>query len=98
MLDIFLHIPKTAGSSLRKTFQSIYQKERILTLDSPTLDKFKNHNYDEKNIDLLMGHMPFGIHNYFSSNVDFRYFTIIRNPLSRAISHYFMPKNIQIII
>lgn len=71
MAHIFLHIPKTAGSSIRKTFEFFYKKERIYEFNYWSVGGFDHlkKNYCE-NIDLFFGHMPFGIHNHINQHTD----------------------------
>ncbi len=89
---IFLHIPKTAGTTLikilrkqygrRKTF-SIYGNPTSVAADSfcalsqKTRDKYR----------LLQGHWPYGMHEKFSGET--RYISIMREPVGRLISEYY---------
>ncbi len=88
---IFLHIPKTAGSTMQS----------LLMRNYPARDRFvphrmwqKNPNFFEltdaqrKNIRLLMGHMPFGLHAHLGGGTS-EYFTIIREPVDRIVSLYY---------
>lgn len=69
----------------------IYEKEHTFDIQVKngelTIDSFKALGQSEKDqIRLLKGHMPFGLHNEFTHGA--KYFTLFRDPLERAISHY----------
>ena len=86
---IFLHIPKTGGTTLRDIFSRQYKKdETILTkrlIESENI--IKGLNDKEKNrILMIQGHMQFGLHKYFNNN--FKYFTMMREPVKRVLSQY----------
>ena len=89
MTVFFLHIPKTAGSTLRSLLQLQYKNSNALFLKGSdpvqSLNDWMDNNTLE-HIDLLFGHVDFGIHKNFSK--DFNYATMIRHPLNRVISHY----------
>jgi len=89
---IFLHLPKTAGSTLgaivRRQYppESVYLRyagpgtgpfEEILALPEPQRARLR----------LLMGHLPFGIHETLPGPS--RYVTILREPVERVVSHYY---------
>jgi len=89
---IFLHIPKTAGSSLYSILENQYPSARSFKIKSKnipeSLRQFKNLPLEKRReIKLVYGHMNFGIHN--SIPVNARYFTLLRNPVERIISHYY---------
>lgn len=86
---IFLHIPKTGGTTLRDIFSRQYKKdESILTnrlIESENIIKALKD--EEKNrILMIQGHMKFGLHRYFNSQ--FKYVTMMREPVKRVLSQY----------
>ncbi|MCH7887189.1 MAG: sulfotransferase family 2 domain-containing protein [Candidatus Marinimicrobia bacterium] len=86
---IFLHIPKTGGTTLRDIFHRQYKKdESILTqrlIESENI--IKGLKDEEKNrILMIQGHMKFGLHKHF--NNQFKYFTMMREPVKRVLSQY----------
>jgi len=87
---IFLHIPKTAGTTLHNIIERQYPPEAIYTFGSnahAAVEDFKNRSLQERNqIRLLRGHMAFGLHKYLPSVDD--YFTVLREPVNRVISYY----------
>lgn len=89
MTVLFLHIPKTAGSTLRSLLELQYKNSKALFLmGSDPVQSFNDwmDNNTLEHIDLLFGHIDFGIHKNFIKDVD--YATMIRHPLNRIISHY----------
>ncbi|MEL6441277.1 MAG: sulfotransferase family 2 domain-containing protein [Cyanobacteria bacterium J06621_8] len=91
-LVIFLHIPKAAGTTLRDILCRQYKKEYIYELDSKNFlqsqEDFKQLDPKEKDkIQLLMGHMYFGLHEFMS--LPSTYITMLRNPIKKVISYYY---------
>lgn len=88
-LVIFMHIPKTGGSTLRNIIKYQYKKEQIQKL--PRRNAMENliSLSPKKNfkIKCTYGHHRFGIHNYF--NQRFTYITMLRHPVERIISTYY---------
>ena len=89
MTVLFLHIPKTAGYTLRSLLKLQYKNSKVLFLKgSNPVQSFNDwmDNNTLEHIDLLFGHIDFGIHKNFIKDVD--YVTMIRHPLNRLVSHY----------
>jgi hypothetical protein len=87
---IFIHIPKTAGSTLRPIMDRHYPRHVIRKLDflPGDLDAFLNlPEQTRSQIRLLQGHFPFGLHENLAVPVD--YLTILRDPIDRIISMYY---------
>ncbi len=85
---VFLHIPKTAGSTLYRILESHYRWENIYTLwQTGTLDEFKQLSPAEfAKIELLRGHFSYGLAKNLPETAVF--FTILREPIDRVISYY----------
>ena len=88
---IYIHIPKTAGTSVRELLESITKpNERIyIYRDSPGMPIEAFQLLPERvraSARLIMGHMPFGIHEYLPQPA--RYVTMLRDPVARVISLY----------
>ena len=86
---IFLHIPKTAGSSLRHIVSQYYSPEQCLLLyyplpyDEPTLIEIHKQLPMAK---IVYGHVGFGIHEFLG--IKGKYVTFLRHPIDRIISFY----------
>ncbi|MFN2125368.1 MAG: sulfotransferase family 2 domain-containing protein [Candidatus Promineifilaceae bacterium] len=87
---IFLHIPKTAGTTLLEILDRQYSPETIFSLGSiaqESIAQFEAMDEQERaNIRLLRGHLAYGLHEYLPGPA--QYFTILRDPVARVISHY----------
>ena len=85
---VFLHIPKTAGSTLYRIIESHYRWETIYTLwQTGTLDEFQQLSPAAlAKIEMLRGHFAFGLQQQLPETAV--YFTILREPVDRVISYY----------
>jgi hypothetical protein len=102
---VFVHIPKTAGTTVRTVIRTSEPGERNGRpganvfrggggSNPKTLEKLRDEpqtlNLDALRV--LHGHLPFGASEYlergFPDHV-FRYFTFLRDPVERSLSHYF---------
>jgi hypothetical protein len=90
---IFLHIPKTAGTTLRQIVRRQYPAESIFTFDEThRFDDFQRLRDAQKaEIRLLGGHMIFGLHRFMPGPST--YFTVLREPVERVISDYYFVRN-----
>ena len=88
---IFLHLPKTAGTTLHRILDREYPAEEIFTIQEDAhadIARFKALPAGHKaNLKLLRGHMGFGLHQQFAQRC--RYFTMLRDPVERVISYYY---------
>lgn len=87
----FVHIPKTAGSTLiRQIVPRQYSKEEIFETEFPFPESYERliglDQNTKKKIRFLQGHMGFGIHRYIPQDV--QYITFLREPVERVISLY----------
>jgi len=96
-LFLFLHIPKTAGTTLHYLLErqfAIKENELLFTIykqghTEQAYKKLTSLSREESNrIQVIRGHMPFGWHRLFPWR-EFSYFTIFRDPIERVISHYY---------
>lgn len=90
-MDVFVHIPKTAGSTLRAIISRQYGSERVFYYqrapgepDQPGLLRFLIALGGTR---LVTGHYPYGIHELLKTRC--RYFSMVRDPIKRAISYYY---------
>lgn len=84
----FIHIPKTAGSTLYRILENHYRWDDIYTVwQDGTLDQFKQLSpMQKRNIRLLRGHVGLGIAAHLPGPTT--YFTVLRDPVERVISYY----------
>lgn len=88
MPDVFLHVPKTGGMSVRTALRYVYGWRGVYT----TAVKERNPKEVAQsvrqagNVCLIRGHIDFGVHEYLSTSC--RYFTLLRDPVRRVISMY----------
>ena len=77
--DIFIHIPKAAGSTLTTILDREYDPSLTYTIEGDieqSIRKFVSlsSNYRDK-IKLLRGHIPYGLHRHI--NRSSKYFTMM---------------------
>ncbi len=86
---IFLHIPKTAGSTLHQIIRRQYPERYIYHLGSHADSQLNFNNlplHRRAQIKVLMGHFEMGIDKHLPQPST--YFTMLRHPVARAISYY----------
>lgn len=87
---LFLHIPKTAGMTLHSIIDRQYPSDILFNMRRMwNIDAFNALSEKERmNIRVLKGHMPFGLHARLGPG-EVEYFTILREPVDRVVSHYY---------
>jgi hypothetical protein len=93
-MDDFVHIPKTSGSSLRTILARQYGVNHISYFE-PGIPQLRGRDavsvlkedMAARKIDLITGHHTFGVHAALHKPL--RYFSILRDPISRPSSDYF---------
>ena len=90
---IFLHIPKTAGTTLREIVYAQYAAERIVPIypDERFMDMetFSQLSPEQKDAaDIFIGHFAYGFHKQLSGNRPYKYATMLRHPIARCQSLY----------
>ena len=94
-IAIFLHIPKTAGSTLTNILNKLYPPEKALFGTPQTSDVGeavrKLPAAERETLDLIAGHLEFGVHKLLSRQAT--YFTFLRNPIDRVVSDYYFVLN-----
>jgi len=91
MTDIFIHIPKTAGTTLATTLRWVYGPWTCYrhNPERPNrIEEFMTRRQEvAPNARCVMGHVQYGVHRHLT--MDGRYFTLLRHPIRRFISRYY---------
>jgi hypothetical protein len=88
---IFLHIPKTAGTTLNRIIEWQYSPLSIFTIDPhrirATPERFKTLSEQRRRqLRVVRGHMVYGIHECLPQGA--MYITMLRDPVARLLSAY----------
>jgi hypothetical protein len=85
---IFLHLPKTAGSTLRRILERQYGSDAVLGLYESTFgDEVATLTPEQMgSTRVIAGHFYFGVHEHLSG--PWSYLTFLREPVERVVSHY----------
>jgi hypothetical protein len=86
-LLIFMHIPKTGGSTLNNIFKQQYQIGELLNHTSADILLQEAKAEKGNRIKAISGHHDFGIHKHF--NCPSTYFSMVREPVDRVVSLYY---------
>jgi hypothetical protein len=88
---IFVHIPKTAGTTLNRIIEWQYNPLSIFTVDPyrirATVQHFKRLSEQRRRkFRMVRGHLRYGIHEFVPGPVS--YVTMLREPAARLLSSY----------
>lgn len=84
----FVHVPKTAGTSIRTLIAANYEPHTVLSLYGARGEIFEScRQYIGKTseFELVQGHTPYGTHRYLGVSAP-RYFSFLREPIARTLS------------
>ncbi|MDE0836331.1 MAG: sulfotransferase family 2 domain-containing protein [Akkermansiaceae bacterium] len=81
----FIHIPKTAGTTLHKILSHQYPRTFIRHDSDGPPDAALAKQIREADTQLIMGHFSVGLHRFIP---EIRYVTCLRKPEARLLSHY----------
>ena len=92
---LYLHIPKTAGTTLNRIIERQYNPFRIYTIEGRRVEwslKHFRHLSERRRAALrvVKGHMSFGLHEFVPRPAT--YITFLRHPVDRAMSAYYFAK------
>ncbi len=90
-LLLYIHVPKTAGTTMKTIIQWLYKWNEIFWAKNQQYLHEKVNNLSTQqlqNISIVAGHSPYGMHEYFPHS-SYKYFTFLREPIDRTISQYY---------
>ena len=93
---IFLHVPKTAGTTLNRLIEWEYPLRQIYSVD-PVLFRWSGKHLRKlsperlRRIRMFKGHMLFGLHEILPQPAT--YITVLRDPVDRLISAFYFIRN-----
>jgi hypothetical protein len=91
---IFLHLPKTAGTTVNRLIEWEYRLSEMYSIDPVLFEWSAAHlrklpSWRLRKIRMFKGHMTFGLHEVLPQPAT--YITVLRDPVDRVISaFYFM--------
>jgi hypothetical protein len=89
-VDVFMHIPKTGGTTLNAILRRRYKPGELLDHESIAYVLVNSDELSEEQrqgIKAISGHYYYGIHEKFADSAT--YFTLLRDPVERVISMYY---------
>jgi Galactose-3-O-sulfotransferase len=89
---IFLHIPKTAGTTLNRIIEWQYNPLAIFTIDPygirATAERLRELPEDRRRrLRVVRGHCYYGLHDFLPQGAT--YITMLRDPVKRFLSSYY---------
>ena len=90
MTDIFIHIHKSGGTTLKDVLDRCYAGKSVYEIEGhryresyqELLGQLKTDSHSD--YDLIKGHQLYGVHEYLKG--ESRYFAMLREPISRMLS------------
>src|ERR1700722_3693158 len=92
---LFLHIHKTAGTTLHRIIEREYNPFRFYPTEGGRIEWFIDHfrklsQHRREALQVVKGHMSFGLHEHLPQLST--YITFLRDPVERCISSYYYSK------
>jgi len=93
VIDVFLHIPKTGGTSLHRALRFVYVGHKIYTSppDVRNPEVIAEKIKESGQVQLVRGHVDYGLHEHVRDSC--RYFTMLRDPVKRVVSLFYDVKH-----
>jgi hypothetical protein len=86
---IFLHIPKSGGTTLDNIISRNHEMENVVHINGPVIMKNPKELFKKGNFpDVVMGHFSLNHIVYQGVLGNLIHMTLLREPISRIISHY----------
>ncbi len=89
---IFIHLPKTAGTTIRSILNQQYGKDRICGIYDGDPGFLSHEAFDalpeteKEQYQVYCGHFPYGLHEKIKGKA--HYYAMFRDPVERVISYY----------
>lgn len=84
---VVLHLPKTAGTTLRHAVEVAARDEQVETLyGDGSVEAFLEDSERRRRAEVVIGHLSYGMHRHLGPSA--RYVTLLRDPVDRAVSEY----------
>ena len=96
-LLIFLHVPKTAGTTLNRIIEKQYSPTRIYSIPGGWGSRWSTRKFKRlstkrlSRLEAVKGHLHYGIHRGIPQAVT--YMTMLREPVDRIISSYYYARS-----
>jgi len=91
---VVLHIPKTAGTTLRGIVDDVYGDRFVYPIyekndvNHDFSDFLKLSNEEKAKIRCFIGHVHYGLHAHIDGGPGVQYLSVLRDPVSRVVSLY----------
>lgn len=84
---IFMHIPKTGGTTLRSIIRKQYKAQEAWRSEEWVIKFPQLSTQDHAGLKCLFGEIFFGIHRFITA--PYTYITLLRDPIEQVISSYY---------
>jgi hypothetical protein len=88
-LLVFVHVPRTGGTTLQHVISDRYPPDRVLAFEDPARveEEIAALSPEARDrVEAVLGHVHHGVHEHFDRPA--RYLTMLRHPVARIVSHF----------